>query len=96
MWQEIRFDSPPSYLDARRGEAVLECLPEVEDTKGNNGVPGELTLTNLRLVWVNRKARRTNISVGYSCIVSLSVMPANSCLKGWLVIASCVWPGQAT
>lgn len=26
VWTEIRFDSPPSYLDLRRGEVVLEAL----------------------------------------------------------------------
>jgi hypothetical protein len=55
---------------------------QVEDTKGNNGVTGELTLTNLRLTWVNKKVRRTNISVGLGNITSLSVLPANKRLKG--------------
>jgi hypothetical protein len=45
-------------------------------------VVGELMLTNLRMVWVNKKVRRTNLSVGLSNISSLSVLPANSRLKG--------------
>lgn len=43
---------------------------------------GELTLTNLRIIWVNKKVRRTNISIGLGNITSLSVLPANSRLKG--------------
>lgn len=57
----------------------------VEDTKGNNGVVGELTLTNLRIMWVSKKVHRTNISLGLGNITSLSMLPANSRLKGrWL------------
>lgn len=82
VWQEVRFDSPNAFLEARRGEVTLEALDQVEDTKGNNGVVGELTLTNLRIIWVNKKVRRTNISVGLGNITSLSVLPANSRLKG--------------
>lgn len=26
VWQEVRFDSPPAYLECRRGEVVLESL----------------------------------------------------------------------
>jgi hypothetical protein len=39
-------------------------------------------MTNLRIIWVNKRARRTNISVGLGNITSLSVLPANSRLKG--------------
>lgn len=58
----------------------------VEDTKGNNGEPGELTITNLRFTWVCRRNRRTNISVGLDCIVQISVKPAASRLKGGLLL----------
>ena len=61
---------------------LCQCQDQVEDTKGNNGVVGELTLTNLRMMWVNKKVRRTNISLGLGNITSLSVLPANSRLKG--------------
>lgn len=67
---------PPAHLS----HPTLQ--DSVEDTKGNNGVAGELTLTNLRLIWVNKKLRRTNISVGYGSITSISIMPATSRLKG--------------
>jgi Bardet-Biedl syndrome 5 protein len=54
----------------------------VEDTKGNNGERGDLLLTNLRLLWVSKRQRRTNISVGYGCITSIVVKDASSRLKG--------------
>jgi hypothetical protein len=52
-------------------------------------------MTNLRIIWVNKRARRTNISVGLGNITSLSVLPTNSRLKGepdsrlWLCWAWC-------
>ena len=55
---------------------------EVEDTKGNNGERGDLLLTNLRLLWVSKRQRRTNISVGYGCITSIVVKDASRRLKG--------------
>jgi Bardet-Biedl syndrome 5 protein len=54
----------------------------VEDTKGNNGEPGKLMLTNLRLIWISNKQQRTNISIGHNTITSISVKPATSRLKG--------------
>ena len=54
----------------------------MEDTKGNNGEQGELKVTNLRLVWVSKKNRRTNISIGLCCVVSILVKTAQSRLKG--------------
>ena len=39
LWQDrdIKFDSPAQYLALRRGEFVIEKLPEVEDTKVRPG-----------------------------------------------------------
>ncbi len=56
----------------------------VEDTKGNNGDQGELHATNLRLMWVSKKSKRTNISIGYNCVTAINVKEANSRLKGLL------------
>jgi hypothetical protein len=55
---------------------------DVEDTKGNNGEAGEMTVTSLRVVWVCRRARRTNISIGLDTITQISVKPAASRLRG--------------
>jgi hypothetical protein len=62
---------------------ALVCAQEnVEDTKGNNGDLGELRVTNLRLVWVSKKNRKTNICIGHNCINSVTIKSANSRLKG--------------
>ncbi|KAF8059191.1 bbs5 [Scenedesmus sp. PABB004] len=80
--REIRFDAPAAQLACRRGEEVLETFDAVEDTKGNNGDGGRLTLTNLRATWVSGRAPRTNISIGLNTITSCTVKPASSRLKG--------------
>lgn len=54
----------------------------VEDTKGNNGEQGQLTMTNLRLMWVSDKSHRTNLTLGYNCIVSINIKEASSRLRG--------------
>ncbi|GBF88644.1 hypothetical protein Rsub_01543 [Raphidocelis subcapitata] len=84
VWQdrEIRFDAPAGDLACRRGEVVLDYMEGVEDTKGNNGERGELTVTNLRIVWVCAAARRTNISIGLDCLSQIAVRPAASRLRG--------------
>ena len=44
VWQdrEIRFDTPTAHLQNRKGEAVIDSINSVEDTKGNNGERGSL------------------------------------------------------
>lgn len=54
----------------------------MEDTKGNNGDQGELHVRNLRLLWVSKKSKRTNISIGLNCVTAVSVKEAQSRLKG--------------
>ncbi len=53
IWQdrEIRFDVPTATLQCRPGEKIVDTIPQVEDTKGNNGELGNLVITNLRLIW---------------------------------------------
>lgn len=53
IWQhrEIRFDVAFSQLSLRKGENLIDSIPNVEDTKGNNGDRGNLLITNLRLIW---------------------------------------------
>ena len=55
---------------------------QIEDTKGNNGEQGQLTMTNLRLMWVSDKSHRTNLTLGYNCIVSINIREASSRLRG--------------
>ncbi|KAJ8601813.1 hypothetical protein CTAYLR_007490 [Chrysophaeum taylorii] len=84
VWQdrEIRFDTVIRNLSARSGERVIDSINSVEDTKGNNGDRGSLMVSNLRLVWVSHKASRTNLSIGFNTIVSISIRKAKSKLRG--------------
>lgn len=86
----VRETSVPSIRSTHTGSAArtracppARCLQDpVEDTKGNNGEPGELLITNLRLIWVSKKSKRTNISIGYNCVTNLQIKTASSRLKG--------------
>eukprot|EP00882_Tetradesmus_deserticola_P002849 GHRQ01003030.1.p1 GENE.GHRQ01003030.1~~GHRQ01003030.1.p1 ORF type:complete len:353 (+),score=131.66 GHRQ01003030.1:772-1830(+) len=84
VWQdrEVRFDVAAAQLQCRRGEEVLDTFEPVEDTKGNNGDGGRLTLTHLRLMWRSTKQARTSISMGLDAISSIAVRPVSSRLKG--------------
>ena len=64
------------------GEFEIDSINSVEDTKGNNGEKGALKATNLRLIWVAQKNPRTNLSIGYDCILNTNVRLANSRLRG--------------
>jgi Bardet-Biedl syndrome 5 protein len=84
VWQdrEIRFDAQPSLLDLRTGETPIDSINSVEDTKGNNGEKGSLSITNLRLIWICHRNQRINLSIGYSAVLSLNIRTANSRLRG--------------
>jgi Bardet-Biedl syndrome 5 protein len=84
VWQdrEIRFDVPQKQLNFRRGEVEIDALDAVEDTKGNNGEPGSLVITNLRLVWVSHRTNKINLSVGLACILNITIHAASSRLRG--------------
>ena len=47
----------------RRGEFPIDSINNIEDTKGNNGEKGMLTITNLRLIWVCLRQAKTNLSM---------------------------------
>ncbi len=84
IWQdrEIRFDIPFAFLKPRKGEYEIDSINAVEDTKGNNGEKGQLSITNLRLIWAAHKDPRTNLSIGLNCIISVNIRTAASKLKG--------------
>jgi Bardet-Biedl syndrome 5 protein len=84
VWQdrEIRFDVPFSQLRVRRGEFEIDSINSVEDTKGNNGEKGALSVSNLRIIWCSHKEPRTNLSIGMNCIISTNIRTANSRLRG--------------
>ena len=83
---EIRVDAPASALALRRGERLIDSLNSVEDSKGNSGDRGCLSVTTLRLTWVSHAAPRRNMSVGWGCLApgreGLSIRAALSKLRG--------------
>ena len=84
VWEdrEIRFDVSLRHLQLRAGEKLIDQLDSVEDTKGNNGERGRLTITNLRLMWQSHTMPRVNLSVGYNCILNIATKTAQSRLRG--------------
>jgi hypothetical protein len=84
IWQdrEIRFDEKYKLLDVRRGEVEIDSINSVEDTKGNNGLKGCLSVTNLRLIWCSHKDPRTNLSIGFNCVIQIKIRTASSRLRG--------------
>jgi len=84
IWQdrEIRFDTRPVQLQLRPGEVSIDSMSSVEDTKGNNGEKGSLSITNLRLIWICHRNAKINLSIGYSAIISLNIRTADSRLRG--------------
>ncbi|CEO97095.1 unnamed protein product (mitochondrion) [Plasmodiophora brassicae] len=84
IWQDrqIRFDVPFAQIMCRPGEVHVDSINSVEDTKGNNGEKGVLIVTNLRLLWIAQQNQKTNLSIGYHCIISINIRLAHSRLRG--------------
>ncbi|EDQ88616.1 uncharacterized protein MONBRDRAFT_32801 [Monosiga brevicollis MX1] len=80
--REVHFDIGNKLIALTRGEFVIDHLDQVEDTKGNNGISGTLTVTNLRLIWTNKKRSNINLSIGLRNVVSIQVKPVESKLLG--------------
>ena len=81
----IRIDAPASYLALRRGEFMIDALSSVEDSKGAGGERGELTLTNLRVMWVSHRTSRLSMSIGWDTLLpgrGLAVRSASSKTRG--------------
>ena len=59
-------------MSPRPGEFTIEKFDSVEDTKGNNGERGTLSVTNLRLIWHSNQMPRVNLcKYGSLTVVSL-------------------------
>lgn len=84
LWQDrdIRFDCTNRDLSLRKGESIIEAFESVEDTKGNSGDIGTLTITNLRCVWQSKNKPRINLSVGLGCIISVANKSLHSKVRG--------------
>uniref|UniRef100_A0A672MTU5 BBSome complex member BBS5 PH domain-containing protein n=1 Tax=Sinocyclocheilus grahami TaxID=75366 RepID=A0A672MTU5_SINGR len=75
-------------MKARPGEALIDCLDSIEDTKGNNGDRVVIIVTSflslyrnisyLRIIWHSLALPRVNLSVGYNCIINITTRTANS------------------
>eukprot|EP00516_Mucochytrium_quahogii_P001764 CAMPEP_0203759718 /NCGR_PEP_ID=MMETSP0098-20131031/12852_1 /ASSEMBLY_ACC=CAM_ASM_000208 /TAXON_ID=96639 /ORGANISM=" , Strain NY0313808BC1" /LENGTH=360 /DNA_ID=CAMNT_0050652871 /DNA_START=172 /DNA_END=1250 /DNA_ORIENTATION=+ len=84
FWQDgaVKFDIGPRQFTPCQGETVIDSINAVEDTKGNNGVRGKLTITNLRLLWASHKNPRINLSIGLNCVCKCKIKAASSKLRG--------------
>lgn len=80
--RDVLFDIAQKQLDMTPGEVMIDTLNDVEDTKGNNGDHGTLSVTNLRMIWESRKRTRINLSIGYACIANISIRNTESKLRG--------------
>lgn len=74
LWQDrdIRFDASNGELAFRSGEQMIQTYSKVEDTKGNTGEVGRLTITNLRLIWQSKAKPRINLTIGFNCITTIN------------------------
>jgi len=88
VWQdvELHVDLSKSALALRRGERLVDSLNSVEDSKGNAGDRGCLSVTTLRLTWVSHANPLRNLSVGWGCLApgreGIAVKAAMSKLRG--------------
>ncbi|CAK8675674.1 BBSome complex member BBS5-like [Clavelina lepadiformis] len=84
LWEDrdIRFDISIRQMHMRPGEQLIETFNSVEDTKGNNGDRGKLSVTNLRVIWHSQSMPRVNLSIGFSCIQNVTTKKTNSKLRG--------------
>jgi Bardet-Biedl syndrome 5 protein len=95
---EVFVDAPKAVVALRRGEVAIDTLASVEDTKGGSGARGQLTVTNLRLLWVSHRSPRQNMSLGWDCVVpgrGLAVRSATSRTRGNLqsLCVACAFQG---
>ncbi|BFY97671.1 hypothetical protein BsWGS_00711 [Bradybaena similaris] len=84
LWEDrdVRFDVTASQLKLRPGEKLIDKLDAVEDTKGNNGDRGRLMVTNLRIMWYSLEMPRANLSIGFNCVIGISIRTAHSKIRG--------------
>ncbi|RNE99990.1 bardet-Biedl syndrome 5 protein [Trypanosoma rangeli] len=73
--REFRFNIADDELAVQtaRGETLLTVLRPVEDTRGNCGEEGVLTVTNLRCIWQSKLNPRKSLSIGYYGIQNVEV-----------------------
>jgi Bardet-Biedl syndrome 5 protein len=72
--REIGFDFTLEYINFVKGEFLAKRFPQVEDRKGNPGVFGDLLVTNLRIIWLQDKFPRVNLSIGYNVFLKMALV----------------------
>ena len=63
----IKFDTDLSD-NIKNYESYLAVSDLVEDSKGNPGIKGIFTLSNLRLLWYSQSDKDMNLSIGLDTI----------------------------
>ncbi|RWS14300.1 DUF1448 domain containing protein-like protein [Dinothrombium tinctorium] len=84
LWQDrdIRFDASLKDLQLRKGERIVKVFDSIEDTKGNSGDEGKLTITSIRLIWQSKTKPRINLTIGFNCITSVTSRTLHNKLRG--------------
>ena len=54
-------------------EKHLAISDMVEDSKGNPGLKGFFSLSNLRIVWYSQADKEVNLSIGLDCLNNVNV-----------------------
>jgi Bardet-Biedl syndrome 5 protein len=72
--REIGFDYTLEYVNFVKGEFLAKRFTQVEDRKGNPGIFGDLLVTNLRIVWLQDKFPRVNLSIGYNVFLKMALV----------------------
>lgn len=69
-WKDksLCFDIRSHDLEVSGSEKLIGCFYPIEDVKGNQDEPGVLKITNLRLIWICRRKRRVNLSIGWRTV----------------------------
>ena len=76
LWQdsEVRVDVPASDFYLHRGEFEIICMGNID----NRGEKGRLSITNRRMMWQSVKVPSINLSIGYDCILQITLHSLNS------------------
>jgi len=71
VWEfcEVRVNASQMALRTRSGERLLDSFCWTPEYTGERG---KLSVTNLRLVWMSSKDKRSNVSIGFDCVQSLT------------------------
>lgn len=72
--RQVGFDLTREYINFVKGEFLAKRFSEVEDRKGNPGIMGDLLVTNLRIIWLQDRMPRINLSVGYNLFVNMALI----------------------